>query len=77
MRVLVYKRTHNGDPDEQGRFGIEDCDCMGEVRSHEFDAVIGVGGIGAEAHASRIAGQVNWIGVGANKASAPDIGAGR
>ena len=67
MRVLIYKRTHNGDPDRSGRFGIHDC--MGSVRNHEFDAVIGVGGIGAEAQASGIDGQINWIGVGVHKAS--------
>jgi len=27
-RVLVYKRTHHGDPDHYGQFGINDC--MGE-----------------------------------------------
>jgi len=25
-RTLVYKRTHSGDPDPAGRFGIHDCD---------------------------------------------------
>ena len=66
MRVLIYKRTHNGDPDRLGRFGIHDC--MGSVRKHEFDAVIGVGGIGPEAQANGIGGQINWIGVGVHKA---------
>jgi len=47
MRILVYKRTHNGDPDQIGRFGAYDC--MGSVRRREFDAVIDVGGIGPEA----------------------------
>lgn len=66
MRVLIYKRTHNGDPDRSGHFGIHDC--MGSVRNHEFDAVVGVGGIGAEAQANGIDGQINWIGVGVHKA---------
>ena len=44
MRTLIYKRTHLGDPDLFGTFGINDC--MGEVRARQFDAVIGVGGIG-------------------------------
>jgi hypothetical protein len=44
MRTLVYKRTHNGDPDAEGRFGIHDC--MGQVRSYGYEAVIGVGGVG-------------------------------
>ena len=50
VRILIYKRTHNGDPDAKGCFGA--CDCMGSVRSRSFDAVIGVGGIGPEAQAS-------------------------
>jgi hypothetical protein len=65
MRTLIYKRTHKGDPDRKGRFGINDC--MGSVRSWDFDAVIGVGGIGSEARTEGIAGVVNWIGVGSRK----------
>ena len=45
MRTLVYLRTHNGDPDEEDVFGIHDC--MGQVRSWRFEAVIGVGGMSA------------------------------
>jgi len=62
MRVLVYKRTHNGDPDANGCFGAYDC--MGTVRDREYDAVVGVGGIGPEAVSNDIDGQVNWIGIG-------------
>ncbi|MGD9722927.1 MAG: hypothetical protein AB7O59_21135 [Pirellulales bacterium] len=69
MRTLVYKRTHKHDPDERGCFGIEDC--MGEVRKRDFDAVIGVGGIGYEARSNGIDGKVNWIGIGAHKHKAP------
>jgi hypothetical protein len=65
MRVLVYKRTHNGDPDANGCFGAHDC--MGIVRDREFDAVIGVGGIGPEAQSNGIDRQVNWIGIGPHK----------
>ena len=65
MRVLVYKRTHSGDPDANGCFGVYDC--MGSVRNRDFDAVIGVGGIGPEARANGIAGKVNWLGSGPNK----------
>lgn len=65
MRILVYKRTHNGDPDQNGCFGAYDC--MGAVRDREFDAVIGVGGIGPEAQINEIAGKVNWIGIGPHK----------
>jgi hypothetical protein len=65
MRVLVYKRTHNGDPNRDGCFGAEDC--MGKIRARDFEAVIGVGGIGPEARANGIAGQVNWIGINPHK----------
>lgn len=65
MRTLIYKRTHKGDPDETGCFGIRDC--MGQVRNIDFDAVIGVGGIGSEAKAAGISGKVNWIGLRAHK----------
>ena len=44
MRVLVYKRTHLGDPGD-GVFGSSDC--MGRVRGLKFNAVIGVGGASA------------------------------
>jgi len=53
MRTLIYKRTHTGDPDANGCFGIYDC--MGRVRALDFDAVIGIGGIGSEAQWAGIA----------------------
>lgn len=65
MRTLVYKRTHPGDPDAEGRFGIHDC--MGRVRTWSFDAVIGVGGIGDQAASHGLDGKVNWIGIGPHK----------
>lgn len=65
MRVFIYKRTHDGDPDANGCFGA--CDCMGAARDRDYDAVIGVGGIGNEARTNGIAGQVNWIGIGPHK----------
>jgi hypothetical protein len=71
LRVLVYKRTHNGDPDQYGCFGAHDC--MGAVRGRDFDAVIGVGGVGSEADSSGIAGKVNWIGIGPHKLSTPGM----
>lgn len=61
MRVLVYKRTHTGDPDHTGCFGCY-C-CMGQVRSREFDAVIGVGGISGEPVQYGIDRRVTWIGI--------------
>ena len=65
MAILVYKRTHSGDPDHAGCFGVHDC--MGSIRDRNFDAVIGVGGIGEEAQAHRIDGKINWIGIGPQK----------
>jgi hypothetical protein len=62
MRIMTYKRTHIGDPDPSGRFGISNC--MGRVRSYDYDAVVGVGGIGAEPVNCGIARKVNWVGVG-------------
>jgi hypothetical protein len=65
MRTFIYKRTHKGDPDKEGCFGIHGC--MGRFRSFAFDAVIGVGGIGSQAKAAGIDGRLNWIGVGPRK----------
>lgn len=65
MRILVYKRTHSGDPDTAGRFGIYDC--MGSVRGKAYDAVIGVGGLGAEPRRNGIAGKITWVGIGPHK----------
>lgn len=62
MKVLVYKRTHQGDPCEHGLFGVGDC--MGSVRSYVFDAVIGVGGKGLEPRREGIAKKLTWIGIG-------------
>lgn len=76
MRVLVYKRTHEGDPDpDTGCFGC--FDCMGQVRGWEYDAVIGVGGVGLEPQRVGIAGRVTWIGISPRKQdsdkSGPDV----
>lgn len=63
MRTLIYKRTHNGDPDPvTGVFGNHNC--MRTVRGRGFDAVIGIGGIGAEPVRENIAGKLTWIGIG-------------
>lgn len=61
MRILTYKRVHPGDPDSFGHFGINGC--MGQVRNYNFDAVIGVGGIGAEPRSYGIDGRINWVGL--------------
>ena len=68
MRTLIYKRTHEGDPDpEKGIFGNNDC--MKQVRGWSFDAIIGVGGIGPEPQKKGIARKLTWIGVGSHKSS--------
>jgi hypothetical protein len=70
MRTLVYKRTHNGDPDALGQFGINDC--MGTVRAREYDAVIGVGGVGDEPRREGIAEKLTWVGIGPHKVGRAD-----
>lgn len=67
MRIFIYKRTHKGDPDKAGCFGVYDC--MGRFRSCGFDAVIGVGGTGRQAKTAGIDGRLNWIGIGPRKES--------
>jgi hypothetical protein len=61
MNTLIYKRTHTGDPDKSGIFGIHDC--MKRVRRREFDAVIGVGGKKPWHGYKNIAGKITWIGI--------------
>ena len=72
MQVLIYKRTHPGDPNADGAFGCEDC--MGTVRKRRFDAVIGVGGIGPEAQSWGIDRRLNWVGVGAHPSESIPLG---
>ncbi len=62
MRILTYKRTHTGDPDNQGVFGINDC--MGTVRNRKFDAVVGIGSKSPWGNSKEITGKVTWVGVG-------------
>jgi hypothetical protein len=69
MNTLVYKRTHRGDPDERGIFGIHDC--MGPVRRWKFDAIIGVGGKRPWARHKEIALKINWVGVHPDKKKFP------
>ena len=66
MRTLIYKRTHSNDPDPNtGVFGNRDC--MGQVRAWDFDAVIGIGGVGEKPKRHAIAGKLTWIGIGPQK----------
>lgn len=69
MKVLIYKRTHTGDPDGKGIFGIQDC--MGRMRDWYFDAVIGIGGKAPWKDHVEIKQKINWIGLGPKKISAP------
>lgn len=55
--------THLGDPNEQGCWGC--CNCMGIKRSYKYNAVIGVGGVGAEPYG--FGGKLKWIGIGPHK----------
>jgi len=70
--VLIYKRTHTGDPNPDGVFGLSDC--MGRVRARDYDAVIGVGGLSAEPQARGIAGRITWVGVGARRSESIPAG---
>lgn len=60
--VLVYRRTHKGDPNSDGIFGCNNC--MGRVRSWAYDAVIGIGGKSPWEDHKGIECKVNWIGIG-------------
>lgn len=61
MKVLIYKRTHKGDPNEEGVFGIHDC--MGRIRNGNYDAVIGIGGNSPWKGQTEIKYKINWIGL--------------
>ena len=60
--ILVYRRTHTGDPCKNGVFGCHNC--MKSVRAWEYDAVIGIGGIKPDTGFKGISRKVNWIGIG-------------
>lgn len=62
MRILTYKRTHTGDPGENGIFGERDC--MGFIRNWNYDAVVGIGVLNPWAGDEGISGKVTWVGVG-------------
>jgi hypothetical protein len=49
----------------EGCFGVNDC--MGSKRNLQYDAVIGVGGLGSRAVSIGISGKINWIGIGPHK----------
>jgi hypothetical protein len=61
-QVLIYKRTHTGDPDPYGTFGYGDC--MGRIRGYAYDAVIGIGVSTPWPGDEGIADRITWVGVG-------------
>jgi hypothetical protein len=65
MKVLIYKRTHRGDPDQEGIFGNEDC--MGRIRNWNYDAVIGIGGKTPWKGHEDIRYKINWVGLNPKK----------
>ena len=69
LRILIYKRTHIGDPNTKRQFGNEGC--MGRVRNYTFDAVIGIGGISAMPRQQGIAGKINWVGRNPRRSTNP------
>lgn len=72
MNTLIFKRTHSGDPNTRGVFGVHDC--MGQVRRWNFDAVIGVGGKRPWPDHKNIAYRINWIGINPTKKEASKRG---
>jgi hypothetical protein len=60
MRILIYKRTHKGDPNYERQFGVHGC--IGRIRGFAFDAVIGVGGVSRQPKKEGISGKINWVG---------------
>lgn len=69
MRILIYKRTHVGDPSIERQFGNEGC--MGRIRGFALDAVIGVGGISGQPTRQGIALKINWVGRHPRKSKNP------
>lgn len=65
MRVLIYKRTHKGDPNSDGIFGHHDC--MGRIRNWNYDAVIGIGGKSPWIEDIDIKHKINWVGLNPKK----------
>lgn len=63
--ILVYRRTHTGDPGPEGIFGCNGC--MGSVRSWSFDAVIGIGGSNPWPEDRGISKKITWIGIDAHR----------
>jgi len=61
-KILVYRRTHTGDPDpETHLFGIHDC--MASVRDWHYEAVIGIGGSHPDTGDEGIKEKITWVGI--------------
>jgi len=74
LTILVYRRTHKGDPSENGIFGINNC--MGQVRDWNYDAVIGIGGVAPWRDDRDIEKRINWIGINPKKHKPSTFGQG-
>lgn len=61
-KILIYKRTHTGDPDMHGIFGCQNC--MGKIRDWKYDIVIGIGGKSPWKNHTGIRYKINWVGIG-------------
>ena len=70
LRVLIYRRTYTSDPCQCGVFGIRDC--MGKVRSWNYNAVIGIGA--KNAAADNIPYKLTWVGINPHKHNSLAVG---
>ena len=70
LRVFIYRRTHTGDPCRCGIFGVYDC--MGQFRSRDYDAVLGVGVDRPDRGCEGIAGRLTWVGIGPRRHRSSD-----
>ncbi|GEM_PF-3481185 len=69
MKILVYRRTHRGDPNSKGEFGCHNC--MGLVRNWNYDAVIGIGGKKPDRGEEEIKEKITWVGIFPTKTASP------
>jgi len=65
QRIMIYRRTHTGDPNQEGVFGCNDC--MKSFRNRSYDAVVGIGGLKPDSGCEDIAKKINWVGIGPTK----------
>jgi hypothetical protein len=60
MKILVYRRTHTGDPNSKGVFGCNND--MGSIRDWNY-AVIGIGGKNPHPSCGSIKERITWVGI--------------